>query len=487
MSLARRLWDQPSSGRLLLGMTALAMFVKLGAAELWTLEGRWAAICDHMLRSGDYLHPYLFGQAYYDKPLLSYWLMIASARLLGQLDETALRLPSALAGVASVWLLYRLGSLRFGRSTGLVAGFVLATSYMFVFWSRVASADVLNVAGTIAAVTWYFARRDDLGFVTLAVFFVVVALTCLTKGLIGAAIPFLVILPDIAAEGHWKGLLRPGLVPAALLGLVVYLAPFVASSLNPPPGYAESGLGMVFRENAVRYFDAFDHEGPVYLYFIELPVYLLPWSVLLPAVVWAVARGWRTDAEPRRRLAIGCLLVFLFLTASGSRRSYYVLPLVPFVALLVADWLQTARPKADGPAAWGIVGVLCIAFVWFGVVVPAGFRRGGERILAREVRAQAETEAPWNRWRILVCGAPPAAGYYFRTDEEPVVIPAEEAGSVARFIAENPHTVVITKQRFVEEIRAQVPSARMLTETSRLPRFLRSRHGSDRDLVAFIP
>src|SRR5437764_11174175 len=166
MSLARRLWDQPSSARLLVATTALLLFVKLGAAELWTLEGRWAAICAHMLRSGDYLHPYLFGQAYYDKPLLSYWLMIASAGLLGRLDETALRLPSALAGIASVWLLYRLGSLRFGRSTGLIAGFVLATSYMFVFWSRVASADVLNVAGTVAAVTWYFARRDRLGFVT---------------------------------------------------------------------------------------------------------------------------------------------------------------------------------------------------------------------------------------------------------------------------------------------------------------------------------
>ena len=102
MSLERRLWGQPASVWLLLGATALLLFTQLGAAELWTLEGRWAGVCMHMLRSGDYLHPYLFGDAYYDKPLLSYWLALASARLLGGFNETALRLPSAFSGLLAV-------------------------------------------------------------------------------------------------------------------------------------------------------------------------------------------------------------------------------------------------------------------------------------------------------------------------------------------------------------------------------------------------
>src|ERR1700756_3295406 len=125
MGLAGRLWGPPAPPALLFAHAAAVVFVKLGAAELWTLEGRWAAVCAHMLRSGDYLHPYLFGAPYYDKPLVSYWLMIAASRLLGRLNETALRLPSALAGLASIWLVYKLGALRFGRTTGLIAGFVL--------------------------------------------------------------------------------------------------------------------------------------------------------------------------------------------------------------------------------------------------------------------------------------------------------------------------------------------------------------------------
>ena len=487
MTVAERLWGSRASAALLLAAATAVVAVKLGAAELWTLEGRWAAICAHMLRSGDYLHPYLFGAPYYDKPLLSYWLMIGASWVVGRLNEVALRLPSAAAGVASVWLVYRLGVLRFDRTTGLIAGSLLATSYMFVFWSRVASADMLNVAGTSAAVTWYFARRERMDFVALSVFSVLVALTCLTKGLIGAAVPLLVILPDVARERRWSAFLRPAVIPAAAIALAVYVAPFVASGATQPAGYGESGLGMVFRENAVRYFEPFDHEGPVYLYLIDLPVYLLPWSLLLPFAVWEAVDGWKGRFDARRSLALGCLLVFVFLTASGSRRSYYVLPLVPFVALLVADWLARAPARIRAGAAWAAVGVFVAMLLWFGVVVPTGFRHGGEKVLARQVRAEAEKAAPWPSWRILICGAPPAVGYYFGNGSEAIEIPAADAGTLGGLVTAEPHTVVVTKRRFVESVRAQLPSARMLTEPSRLPRFLRPRQGSERDLVAFVP
>ena len=218
---------------------SILLFVRLGAAELWTLEGRWAAICDHILSSGDYLHPYLFGEPYYDKPLLSYWLMIAAARVLGTLDETAMRIPSALAGTFSVWCVYRLGKRRFDHVTGLVAGLVLATSWMFVFWARVASPDMLNVAGTIAAVTWYFERRDEPGFVTDTVLLVLLALTALVKGLIGPAVAVLVLIPDLARDGQWRRMLRPSLGAAGVLATAIYLAPFCR--LQPDPARALRG------------------------------------------------------------------------------------------------------------------------------------------------------------------------------------------------------------------------------------------------------
>jgi 4-amino-4-deoxy-L-arabinose transferase-like glycosyltransferase len=489
MTVKRWLWGESATIALLLTAAAVLLLARLGAPELWTQEGRWAAICSHMIDSGDYVHPYLFGEPYYDKPLLSYWLMIGVAWILGRLSETALRLPSALAGLFSLWCVYRLGKNRLDRATGLMAATLLASSYMFVFWARVASADMLNVAGMLAAVTWYFERREKPGFTTAAVFFVLLAVTALMKGLVGPAISILVLLPDLTREGRWRAMLRPSLVPALLCGAAVYLAPFVASSLSQPRGYTESGLAMVFQENAVRYFDAFDHEEPVYIYLAVAPVYLLPWSLLLPFVLWSLLRRWRSLSEASRWPALACFLIFVFLTASSSRRAYYLLPFVPFAMLMIAEWLrhEEAGARWETVSAWGVVGALMGMLAWFALVVPIGFRYGGERLLARQVRTQAEREAPWSTWHVLICGAPPSSGYYFRTGYEAKVIPAEDAGEVEHLVAENPRTIVLTKRRFVEVVRSQVPAATMFVEPSRIPRFLRPRHGSDRDIIAFVP
>src|SRR6185503_8864620 len=114
----------------------LLLLTGLGTVDLWTLEERWGLICQEMLRSGDYVHPWLIDHPYYDKPLLSYWLMVGLAKVIGSLDAWALRLPSAVAGIAAVWCTWRLGRRLLGRDAGLLAGLMLATTYYFVFWGR---------------------------------------------------------------------------------------------------------------------------------------------------------------------------------------------------------------------------------------------------------------------------------------------------------------------------------------------------------------
>ena len=174
--------------------------------------------------------------------------------------------------------------------------------------------------------------------------------------------------------------------------------------------------------------------------------------------------------------ATACLLIFVFLTGSGSRRAYYVLPILPFAALMIAEWLRAeAGERWQRVFAWTAAAAFLLMLVWFAVVVPVGFRYGGERLLARQVRAQAEEKAPWSSWHILICGAPPAAGYYFRTATEARVVAIEDVERVAGLVAAEPRTIVLTKRRFLETVRAQVPSAVPFAEESRLPRFLRGR------------
>ena len=58
-------------------------------------EPRYAAIAQHMAATGDYLSPVLWGEPWFEKPALLYWLSAAGFRL-GLPGEYAPRLPVAL-------------------------------------------------------------------------------------------------------------------------------------------------------------------------------------------------------------------------------------------------------------------------------------------------------------------------------------------------------------------------------------------------------
>src|SRR5579862_7304562 len=341
-SASRLLFDPKKGLWILMATAAVLLLLFPGSASLWTHEGRWAVICREMMRSGDYFHPYLFDEEYFDKPLLSYWLMIGCAKVFGVLSETTLRLPGIFAGLLAIFCTARIGIRRLGVVPGLTAGWLLATSFFFVYWSRQACSDMLNLAAIVAATAWWTDRRDRPGWITTSVFCLILALGAQMKGLIAPVLAVLAILPDLWKDGRWRQHLRPSLAAAWIPAALVYLAPFLAASSSSAPGYESSGLMMVFRENVLRYFKPFDHEAPRYVYAEYLPLYALPWTLLLPFVGWRAARRWR-DLQPESRWPLqASLLIIVFLSLGGGRRNYYLLPILPFVMLSIADWIHEA-------------------------------------------------------------------------------------------------------------------------------------------------
>ena len=78
-----------------------SFFLGLGSAPLFDVdEGAFSEATREMMISKNYLTTWLNGAPRFDKPILIYWLQLASVRLFG-LNEFAFRLPSALGG--TVW------------------------------------------------------------------------------------------------------------------------------------------------------------------------------------------------------------------------------------------------------------------------------------------------------------------------------------------------------------------------------------------------
>jgi 4-amino-4-deoxy-L-arabinose transferase-like glycosyltransferase len=176
-----------------LALTALLFLARLGVRALWASEFRWGEIAREMLLTHDYFWPTLNGHVYYDKPLGSYWLVIAATWLTGGMNEAAARLPSAFAGLLAVGLLILLGRRLYDLRTAVIAAIILATSFSFVFFSRHADADVETITGELAALLLFWRNQDRAPGWWLAGLWSLMALTSLTKGLLGFVLPTMII------------------------------------------------------------------------------------------------------------------------------------------------------------------------------------------------------------------------------------------------------------------------------------------------------
>lgn len=370
-----------------LALAGLLFFLRLGGRALWGYEGRWAEITREMQLTGNYFWPTINGAVYYDKPLLSYWLVAGASFLTGSLDELAARLPSAVAGLLGVAALLLLARRLYDLRTAVLSGFVLATSYSYALFSRTASADMETVAGVLAAlVLFLYNEKQPKGWPILA-FWLAMAVTSLTKGLLGFVLPLLVIgLYSLLADGWaelWKAVARGEgkekfalfnrhyrwffgwrTLLAALVALSVYFLPFAASYSEM---HSNIGVSKVFRENVVRFLNPFDHQEPIYFYLYRIFALMAPWSIFLPA---ALVQMHSTPRERRDRfILVYFWAVFLFFNFSGSRRDYYLLPVLPAAAVLVARLFTTEKEALTG---WARRLMLLGYFLVAALVVAAG-------------------------------------------------------------------------------------------------------------------
>lgn len=366
----------------------LLYFTLLGSRAIWSEELRWVQIPREMTIKQDYFSPTINGKSYYDKPLGSYWLVILASYFTNGINETASRIPCAISGLIAVAFTMLIARRFYPAKVALASGIILGTCHSFVFFSRHASTDIETIAGVLACL-WLFLKNQSMARGNwVFLFWILMALTSLTKGLLGFVLPGLICMvystvrqfSAMAQEQTTLGKLRSLLDANAWLfqsrtffafplAILIYLTPFLVSIFL----FQDSnGLGMVWRENIRRFYDPVNHKGPVYLYLGVIFILPFPWSLFLPAALYQ-SFTQKTSAIIGRsnHLFALCyfLSVFIFFSLASSRRSYYLLPILPSVAWLVAgfffsnreDWNRTTRFLTN----LGLSALLICAMVMF--------------------------------------------------------------------------------------------------------------------------
>ena len=375
---------------LLLSLVCAAYLVGAGALSfVGPDEPRYAQVAREMFERGDLVTPTLGGETWFEKPALLYWLMIGAYATFGAV-EWAARLPSALAGLATVgavvWTCRRVEAFdetaRRASSLAFVCGAAAASSLGLLVFARAASFDCLVTAATAWTLAFFFAaeveRNEAARGRLLMSMYVCAGVGLLAKGLVGVVVPGVVVASYYLLRGRFPG--RRMLssvawgVPVALLIAAVWYAPVIWTH----------GRGFVdeffIQHHFARYTtNKYKHPQGFYFYFLILPLLALPWTPALGAAV-AEARSWAWRGESAgdrlRVFALAWTLApLLFFSASGSKLPGYVLPALPGAALLAGEWLarRMMTEEDDGGAArvLRVIGIMLVMLACAGATAAA--------------------------------------------------------------------------------------------------------------------
>lgn len=370
----------PSSADRQLAFLMLAAFVLMFVPALfsrgpWHVDDlRYVEAARQMGEYGDYLVPRLNGEVYGEKPPGYSWAVVAVHTVTRADYLVSARIVGVLAALLTGLMLVHLARVLFSRrSIGwMAAGFFWSFVFILDRGSRSLIDSFLYMWTTLGVLTLLHAAlaqnwRGRIGWTAATVG--ALGYGCIVKGPVALAIPALGgLVLGLAWKGR-RGVSFSAMLVGALGGGLATLVWLLLAANQVGDWYLER---LLFKQSAGRAVESFHHAAPVWYYIgVILPV-ALPWLLFLPG---AVRNAWRMRHAPEARAALGLLgwagVIFLFFSLISGKRSGYLLPLFPPLALGIA-WGVT-RMQLVQDRIW--LRWPTIALAWLAVV--AGVAVGG--------------------------------------------------------------------------------------------------------------
>jgi 4-amino-4-deoxy-L-arabinose transferase-like glycosyltransferase len=310
-------------------------------------EPRYAAIGREMAHTGDLVTPRLWGEPWFEKPPLLYWMVAAGFRA-GLSDDLAPRVPVALLSVGFLIAFFWMVGREFSTTVAAYATTVLATSAGWIALSEVAVTDIPMAAmfGLALIFTLPWMRTGDRRWLNGAAL-------ALGAAVLAKSIPPLVLALPVLWFGRerWRDLFRP--TPWLLFLLVAapwHIACYLRNgAVFPRTLFLQHQLGRFLSPDL-------QHVQSWWYYIPLLPLGFIPWA---PALALLVRRELYSDRRVQFLMTTAAWGL-IFFSASRNKLATYLLPLLPPIAIVVGVALERAR--LAGRVVVALSALLCCIF-----------------------------------------------------------------------------------------------------------------------------
>ncbi|HED12888.1 MAG TPA: phospholipid carrier-dependent glycosyltransferase [Gammaproteobacteria bacterium] len=380
-------------------------------------EGRYSDIAKTMVDTSNYTTPMLWlrGQhiPYMGKPPLGFWAMAAAIELFGD-NAFATRLPSGVAGLLLLLLMFWILKRYLGREQALSSVLITASSLAYFVFSGAALVDMVLTLFASGALFAYFAflrEKTEPGKQRFSLLvFVLLALGFLVKG------PVVLVYFGLPAflwtliNKQWAGLRQHPWFAGISIFLLVS-APWFVLAEQATPGFLRY---FFVNENFLRFVS---HQyGDLYGAGRTLPygsalvlivLSTVPWSALL-CYKWLSYKGGqvtdiRSSSHQSRHLVkrfmqylggasrakngtglffLGLLSLTLFWSLARQLLVYYLLPLIPLFAVWCAGELQRLQLSISSIAKTAVLSILVFSILIFASGQVLVHKRSTQAVIA---------------------------------------------------------------------------------------------------------
>ncbi|MFC1559661.1 ArnT family glycosyltransferase [Candidatus Margulisiibacteriota bacterium] len=321
---------------ILLVISFLLFFFRIGAPSFFeTDEVIYSQLAREIRLTGDFITLHFHSENWFVHPPLFMWLVTLSSFIFGE-SEFNSRLWCALFGMALVFVTYLLGKKMFKNGVGILAGFILATSFQFIIQSRLAIFDVPLAFFTILSVYFFFCWHRDRDKKYYYWFFAAMGLATLIKGPIGILLPMLVILPYLFLVKDLLSLFNRHIFIGAPLCFVIGGTWYLIEIILHGGVFFDQVIALYLVKRYTMVLGT--HSGPWFYYFPVILIGFMPWALFLPFSLTYQAK--RTGDDNNLFVIMWFTIVFIFFSMAATKLPGYILSLYPIMSISVAKLLS---------------------------------------------------------------------------------------------------------------------------------------------------
>lgn len=375
----------------LIAICILTVFPFLGESLFQSKgEPREAIVAYSMLDTGNWILPVNNGGDIAYKPPFFHWCIAAVSQIGGQITEYTSRLPSAIAMIIMTLGIYLFYAKRKKPNLALLTALITLTAFEVHRGGWACRVDMVLTLFIVAALLqfyqWY--ERNEKGIP----FWAIIWMGCatLTKGPVGIILPCLVTGVFLLIKGRSFISVAGKLILTGIISCILPAIWYVAA-------YQQGGdnfLALVMEENFGRFMGKMSygsHEHGFHYNFLTVLSGYVPYTLLallaLPMAIknlktWEKPKHWwnafknyiKTMDSARLFTLLSIVLIFVFYCIPKSKRSTYLLPIYPFIAYFMAEFIYYLIQKKE--CIWKLYGQI-LAIVGILPIIAFFLIKGG--------------------------------------------------------------------------------------------------------------